>query len=103
MVRNGDTEERKGNVGQWGGEGARVREAEGRGMLRAQGSRAGDAEKNKAGPHLHHHHCCPSSSPNIQTLYSGIGRRGVVSLVAGEQEPRTILIVTEAEERGEGH
>lgn len=59
----------------------------GRGALGAQGSRAGMLERTRWGPLFTTATFAPPSSPDIQTLYSGIGRWGVVSLVAGEQEP----------------
>lgn len=63
-------------------------EWEGTGMLRAQGSWVSRSGAGKVGS-LHSHHICPSSSPDIQTLYSGLRGWGleVVSLIPGEQEP----------------
>lgn len=61
-------------------------------MLRAQDSRmnvsgTGKGRRTKVGPFLHPHNLCPSSSPNIQTLYSGLSGWRVGSLITGEQEP----------------
>lgn len=64
-----------------------------RGKLRAQDSRVsirgvrrGMVKRTKVGPLLYPHFC-PSSSPNIQTLYSRFRGWEVVSLITGEQEP----------------
>lgn len=55
---------------------------------RAQGGWVSRSGAGKVGS-LHSHHICPSSSPDIQTLYSGLRGWGleVVSLIPGEQEP----------------